>query len=203
VWVWNHHFDWEYRDTLQSPWYSALSQGQGLSCLIRAHLETEEDKYLRSAEKALESFLVGVEKGGVVYRDQDGYLWLEETIVDPPTHILNGFLWAIWGLNDYYLYTDDPHAKNVFEEGVRTLIHHLPSYDTGFWSLYEHSGTRMHMLASPFYHQLHIVQLRVMERITGERIFAQFADTWENYRNNWFYRTFALIYKVVFKVLYY
>ena len=29
--VWNHHFDWEYRDTLRAPWYSALAQGQAIS----------------------------------------------------------------------------------------------------------------------------------------------------------------------------
>ncbi|MFZ0480112.1 MAG: hypothetical protein WAL71_13285, partial [Terriglobales bacterium] len=22
LWVWNHHFDWEYRNTLKAPWYS-------------------------------------------------------------------------------------------------------------------------------------------------------------------------------------
>ena len=38
--VWNHYFDWEYRDTLKSPWYSALSQGQGISLLLRAFQET-------------------------------------------------------------------------------------------------------------------------------------------------------------------
>ncbi len=34
--VWQHHFDWEYRDTLKAPWYSALAQGQGISVLVRA-----------------------------------------------------------------------------------------------------------------------------------------------------------------------
>ena len=34
--VWNHHFDWEYRDTLKAPWYSGLAQGQGISLLVRA-----------------------------------------------------------------------------------------------------------------------------------------------------------------------
>jgi hypothetical protein len=29
--VWHHHFNWEYRDTLKAPWYSALAQGQGIS----------------------------------------------------------------------------------------------------------------------------------------------------------------------------
>src|SRR5271165_5295865 len=36
LWVWNHHFDWEYRSTLRSPWYSGLAQGQGISLLLRA-----------------------------------------------------------------------------------------------------------------------------------------------------------------------
>ncbi|HUU81175.1 MAG TPA: D-glucuronyl C5-epimerase family protein, partial [Acidobacteriota bacterium] len=35
LWVWNHHFDWEYRTRLKAPWYSALAQGQGISLLVR------------------------------------------------------------------------------------------------------------------------------------------------------------------------
>ncbi len=38
--VWNHHFNWEYRNPLKSPWYSGLAQGQGISLLLRAHLDT-------------------------------------------------------------------------------------------------------------------------------------------------------------------
>ena len=37
------------------------------------------------------------------------------------------------------------------------------------------------MVASPFYHQLHIVQLRVMHRLTSEEEFARVADRWESY----------------------
>ena len=55
-----------------------------------------------------------------------------------------------------------------FLRGVRTLVRNLDRYDLGFWSLYEQSGTRLPMVASPFYHQLHIVQLRIMHRLTGE-----------------------------------
>ena len=45
IWVWNHHFDWEYRDTLKAPWYSGLAQGQGISLLVRAHHATSDPKY--------------------------------------------------------------------------------------------------------------------------------------------------------------
>ena len=35
--VWMHHFDWEYRNTLQAPWYSALAPGNGISLLARIY----------------------------------------------------------------------------------------------------------------------------------------------------------------------
>ena len=203
IWVWNHLFDWEYRDTLKSPWYSALSQGQGISCLLRAHKLTDEKKYLEAAEKALESFFVDMDQGGVIHRDDQGWLWLEEAIVHPPTHILNGFLWAIWGLYDYYIYTGDLRTKEVYDQGIKTLIHNLPSFDTGFWSLYEHADKKMQMLASPFYHRLHIVQLKIMSQLSGEKLFSEYADKWQKYQDNFIYYYSALFYKAVFKIIYY
>ena len=201
--VWNHHFDWEYRDALKSPWYSALSQGQGVSLLLRARKETGNEAYLKAAEEAFATFKRGLDEGGVTYKDRDGNLWFEEAIVDPPTHILNGFMWAAWGVYDYSLYTGDPEAKELFKAAVKTLKQNLPLFDAGYWSLYEHSGTKMKMLASPFYHNLHIVQLKVMHGLTGERLFHQFAERWEGYRNSPLKKTRALLYKSIFKLAYY
>jgi len=203
TWVWNHHFDWEYRDKLIAPWYSALSQGQGISVLVRAHQDSGNEKYLSAAKKALDSFKKETETGGVTYRDGKGHTWFEEAIVDPPTHILNGFIWAVWGVYDYFLHTGDPVAHRLFQESVKTLCNQLPKFDTGFWSLYEQSGTRMKMVASPFYHSLHIVQLRVMHRLTQEGVFQDFADRWERYQKSSFKRSYALAYKAIFKLLYY
>jgi len=203
VWVWNHHFDWEYRTPLKAPWYSALSQGQGLSVLVRAYQETENPAYQEAAQRAFESFLKTTDEGGVTYLDGKGYTWFEETIVDPPTHILNGFLWASWGVYDYPLHTQSQEAKEIFAEAVRTLKDNLHRFDAGFWSLYEQSGTRMQMLASPFYHSLHIVQLQVMHRLAGEPTFANYAHRWDTYRRSQFKRTLALAHKAAFKLLYY
>jgi len=202
-WVWNHDFDWEYRTPLKAPWYSALAQGQGLSVLVRAHRETASPRYLQTAQLAFEPFLETVDKGGVADVDAQGYTWFEETIVNPPTHILNGFMWASWGVYDYHLHTGDPQAERLFGEAVRTLAHNLHRFDAGFWSLYEQSGTRMRMLASPFYHQLHVVQLQVMHRLTGAPIFAEYASRWEGFRANPINRTLALAYKAAFKLLHY
>jgi heparosan-N-sulfate-glucuronate 5-epimerase len=201
--VWNHHFDWEYRDTLKAPWYSALAQGQGVSVLVRAHRESGETRYLVAAQNALSSFYHPMTEGGVAFTDDRGDLWFEEYIVSPPTHILNGFIWASWGVHDYFLATGDRAAKQLFSCAVQTMLHNLDRYDLGFWSLYEQSGTRLPMVASAFYHRLHIVQLRVMYRLTGEDAFARVADRWEGYTRSRSKRARALCYKSAFKLCYY
>jgi heparosan-N-sulfate-glucuronate 5-epimerase len=203
VWVWNHHFHWEYRDTLKAPWYSGLAQGQGISLLVRAHQATNESKYYEAAQRAFVSLLRSVDQGGVLFTDERDDVWIEEYLVNPPTHILNGMIWALWGVHDYALATKDAAARNLCDQVVRTLERNLPLYDVGFWSLYEQSGTRLKMVASPFYHRLHIVQLGIMHRLTGLSVFREYAERWEKYERSGIKRVQALAYKSVFKVCYY
>ncbi len=201
--MWMHHFNWEYRDTLVAPWYSALAQGQGISALLRAYKETGDAKYKHAADDAIQAFHHDVSQGGVTFTDPAGDLWYEEYIVTPPTHVLNGFMWASWGVYDYILVTGDEHARELFRRAITTLVKNLRTFDTGFWSLYEHSGTFLPMMASGFYHRLHIVQLRVMAKITGEPYFAEMAEKWTGYtRSAWKSRR-ALAMKALFKLCYY
>ncbi|HVM94251.1 MAG TPA: D-glucuronyl C5-epimerase family protein [Terriglobales bacterium] len=201
--VWHHRFDWEYRSTLKAPWYSGLAQGQGISLLLRAHAQTGDTKYSQAAEEAFECLTRPVSEGGVLFEDHEGNLWIEEYLVDPPTHILNGFMWALWGVLDFWIAIAEPSAKEVFDRGVSTLLRNLARYDTGYWSLYEQSGTRLKMLASPFYHRLHVVQLRIMAALTGLREFAEFAHQWETYASRRANRARALIGKSAFKLVHY
>jgi hypothetical protein len=203
VWVWNHNFDWEYRTRLKAPWYSGLAQGQGISLLVRAWQATGDLAYLNAAHAAFHSFCKPVSQGGVAFTDEAGDLWFEEYIVTPPTHILNGFIWACWGVHDYFLATKSQTAKQLFAKAVETLRKNLHRYDLGFWSLYEQSGTGLPMVASPFYHRLHITQLRIMHRLTGHEFFAAYGDRWESYGRSSVKRARALCYKGAFKLCYY
>ncbi|HWR34482.1 MAG TPA: D-glucuronyl C5-epimerase family protein [Clostridia bacterium] len=202
-WVWNHHFDFEYRTPLRAPWYSGLAQGQGISVLVRAYSETHDDRYLDAARRAFQCLLALAENGGVIHQDAEGNRWIEEYIVDPPTHILNGFMWALWGVYDFMLLTGDKDARKVWADSLATIKANLHDYDNGYWSLYEQSGTPLRMIASPFYHQLHIVQLDVMHRLTGDVFFATYADRWRQYQRSRFRRGHALIHKTIFKLSYY
>ena len=204
--VWQHHFDWEYRVPLRAPWYSGLAQGQGISLLVRAHQESGDRIYADAATAAFEALERDVQSGGVRHTDERGGVWLEEYIVHPhpPTHILNGFIWALWGVWDYAIATGNHHARELFAGCADTAAANLARFDCGYWSLYElgRAGS-MQVMASPFYHRLHIVQLRVMHALTGEAIFAKYADRWEGYASNLLYRGRSLGHKALFKLLHY
>ena len=201
--VWKHKFRWHYKEYLEPGWYSAHSQGTGISLLARLYKETGDNIYLETAKKAFLSLDTVINEGGVKFIDTDGNVWLEEYIINSPTHILNGFLWALWGVWDYYLLTKEDRAFNLFNTCVQTLKKNLFSYDIGFWSLYDLSKQNFKMIASHFYHRLHIVQLRATFIISGENIFNDYSDKFTVYSKNKFYVFFALVYKAVFKIFYF
>jgi heparosan-N-sulfate-glucuronate 5-epimerase len=65
------------------------------------------------------------------------------------------------------------------------------------------SGTWLPMIASPFYHRLHVTQLRVLHRITSETVFDRYRTRWQGYARSKSNRTRALLYKGAFKLCYY
>jgi len=201
--VWHHYFDFEYARLLKSPWYSGLAQGQIISFLLRAFKITENKLYLHTAKDAILSFKKDITEGGVIYKDKNNFLWIEEYITTPPMHILNGFIWAWWGLYDYCLLIDDPAIIKLKEELLNTLENKLFLYDSGTWSLYDQSDKQIPNYASPFYHKLHIVQLEIMYKLTNIDIFKETADKWQSYADSRYNKTKAFLFKVLFKLKYF
>jgi len=201
--VWNHYFDFEYRDTLTSPWYSGLAQGLGISVLLRAYKETNNEKYLDTYHEAWKSMTTTADEGGVIYIDKNQNYWIEEYIVNPPTHILNGFIWALWGVYDSWKILNNNDAKELFEKCCKTLENNLEKYDYDHWSLYDQAGLPLNNMASSFYHKLHIVQLEILSNLSGNHTFQKFADKWRSCNSSNFYKYRALINKSIFKILYY
>ncbi|MBN1505713.1 MAG: hypothetical protein JW955_02645 [Sedimentisphaerales bacterium] len=203
TYLWPHRFDFEYFRPLVAPWFSGLAQGQGLSVLLRAHAFTGFREYLDAADHVYRSLVTPIGQGGVQYADGDGHIWIEEYLVEPPTHILNGFIWGLWGIWDYHLFTRREEARQLFDAYTQTILFNLPKYDVRIWSLYELTPQRIKSIASPFYHKLHLVQLEVMHRLTGDATFAEYAERWRGYTERASFRLAAKAYKAVFKLLYY
>lgn len=137
--------------------YSAMTQGEGISLLVRAFCATGEKIYLDAAVAALKPFEKNVQEGGVVSRVSEGVV-LEESPFAEYRAILNGWIFAAMGLHDLLLVGEKIWIRNLLRDTITTLVNMLPLYDAGYWSFYDLSRH----LASPFYHRLHIAQLEVL-----------------------------------------
>ena len=163
------------------------------------HRLTGIDAFSACADR-FQSFQRSVSEGGVVVEDDRGHIWIEEYLVDPPSHILNGFIWALWGVYDYARWSGQFDALRIWAAGVATLAKRLADFDTGWWSLYEARDGSREMLASRYYHTLHITQLRVMYRLTGIDAFSACADRFQTYLDRPSHRALAFGRKAIFKL---
>lgn len=174
--------------------YSSMAQAEGISLLIRAYIAFEDKKYLNAADSALKYMLLPIEEGGTTKYIGDS-VYFYECPEDPL--ILNGWIFSIWGLLDYWKFTNDSKLKEILDKTLATLERDLPAYDLGYWSKYEDKKR----IASPFYHKLHVAQLRVMYDLTGKEIYKVYADRWENFSNNWLFSKIAFIKKAIQKIM--
>lgn len=161
------------------PWQSAFSQSRGLSILLRGFQLTGDEGYAKMAERALISFTKPVGEGGVTCFSNWGPFY-EEYTADVPTMVLNGKIFALCGLYDFVrVFPENRTAKALFENGVETLVKILPQYDMGFWSRYNLCDASWYPEIDPAtisYQRLHVTQLDMMHRLTGEDIFKQYAQ---------------------------
>jgi heparosan-N-sulfate-glucuronate 5-epimerase len=129
---------------LKSGWYSAMAQGHAISLLCRLYNHTKEEIYLRSANQALSLFdkLVDSEDGGVkaYFLNQTSLIWFEEYPTRPHNlFVLNGFIYSLIGLNDYVMACqyENEKIRQMFLNGVKSLIKLINLYDTGSRTLYD------------------------------------------------------------------
>ncbi len=116
-------------------------------------------------------------------------------------------MWALWGVFDFWLARADASAKEIFDRGVETLLRNLARFDTGYWSLYEQSGTNNRNPAEnagqPFLSPLAYRTVASNVEVDRRPRFAAVADRWEGYAQRRGNRTRALVEKSIFKLLHY
>jgi hypothetical protein len=160
---------------------SAMAQGEAVSVLLRAAQTTQSDLYVHAAVRAAQPFRHSICEGGVSWTAPRGDLIFEEAATAEPAHILNGWIFAAWGLFELRPYA--AWAGEMFDRSIDTLLERLPLYDSGRWSYYslalERGGFRR--LATLKYHAFHIAQLHVLASMTGHAAFEETACRWQGY----------------------
>ncbi len=175
------------RYSLKPPWPSAMAQGEGISLLARAYKRTQKEFY---AEKAIEAFKImemySID-GGVLSSFPDGSPALEEYPSRPQSLVLNGMLFAIFGVYDF-VEMIDCSRRPFLADLLKGLSENIHRYDMGFWSKYDlYQGG---MISSKIYHNLHIEQLDALMRIDKRDIWQSYKDRWHKYSSRPLYRLF-------------
>ena len=172
-----YRYDWPTYN-LKQPWRSAMANGEALTPLVKAHEMTGDISYLDTAKRLLNSFFIEVEDGGVTYKDSDSSWWYEEYVADnigaEESRVLNGMLFALIGVYEYYKYTNDMDAKLIFDKGVNSVKENLAKYDDGNGHSY------YDILHNPpdKYHLIHVDLLNKLFGITHEEIFREYSEKW-------------------------
>lgn len=167
---------------LDPPWYSSLAQGEAISFLVRAARVLDRSELFELATQTarplvdLDSPLIALTPDGPV---------LQEYPTDPPSHVLNGWLFSLWGLYDLAHSGRSTggivaEAADAFAAGAAALAARIDRYRTGLgWSLYDLYPHPLPNVASPFYHRLHVEQLQRQQELHPDPRMAAVAADWE------------------------
>ncbi len=119
------------KHTLEAPWWSAMAQGEALSLFVRLFEATGDARWRDAADKTFATLddLGPRDKPWSVYVDERKYLWFEEYAGNTkPLIVLNGHMFALFGVWDYQQLTGSKKAGALFDAGVTTLREYLPLF---------------------------------------------------------------------------
>ena len=167
-------------------WISAMAQGEAISLLLRVAEAESDDSYVDAAVRLAEPFQLDVADGGVVFRSPRGDAFLEEAAVMPASHILNGHIFAMWGVIELAVARPKPWLIELAAATLHTLRRRLELYDAGYWSYYSLLGTPsgFRSVALLKYHAFHVAQIRVTAALSRDLYFSTIADRWQGYADS-------------------
>jgi hypothetical protein len=165
---------------------SAMCQGLAISFATRAlRCKLVDRDACRRLDELMEAIktnmLAPLDREGTSLRTPEGLFFLEFCRKDQLV-VLNGWIFAVFGLVDYLKHRQDPQTAALLDETLATMIAVLPRYclPSG-WSLYNSEGR----ISSPFYHDLHIALLDALFRLTARDAFRDYAQSFRRANCAW------------------
>ncbi|EWM64626.1 mucin-5AC [Micromonospora sp. M42] len=182
AWWYPYEFDFPrcaQMPVIHAPWFSAMAQGQLLSLFTRLAAVTGEQKWRQAADRTFASLLLPPQTGlpWASWVDDAGHLWFEEYPLTPGVtgeRVLNGHIFALYGVYDYWRHTSDQRAAALFDGAATTLRRHVPTtFRAPQWASRYSIGCPSSYAG---YHPVHIGQLLKTYEMTRAPVFAAMAD---------------------------
>ena len=182
-WWFPYRFPWTYYDrTLTAPWYSGMAQGQVLSLFVRLAEATGNNMWDNAADHTSTSFTQQhTATAPWASLEIDHHLYFEEYAgSQPPLLVLNGHIFAMFGLYDYWRRTGNATVAGLIDGGATTVLERmLPAVRVeGGVSYYcvQADYCQSPLWQNQGYHPIHSWQLDTLARITGDARFTTWAQ---------------------------
>ncbi len=177
-----YQFDWIHENAnLQNGWTSAMAQGQTLAVMCMAYHNSADNKYLQAAEVIFTTMHKNFGDSWNLFIDSEDYLWYEEYPNSDFCHVLNGKLFGMWGLWDYYCITRDNDALKLLQGGIASVIDNYQIWDVDGQ---DGSSYCTHSDTISDYHWIHKRQLAEYRDMFGINDFDIILKTFTNERSN-------------------
>lgn len=158
---------------------SCLVQGVAISAMLRLCVGRPSKRVARVLERAFERLAAPISEGGTLTQLGEGP-FLEEYPEQPPSHVLNGCIYALFGLYDLTDVLGHTRAGELARSLEVSLAVAINRFSTVLgWSRYALNLSGRAPLASMHYHRMHVLCLRVLAARTGMSAFTLQADRWE------------------------
>lgn len=183
AWYFPYDFDFapmgDTSEILRAPWYSGMAQGRELSVFVRM-FEATGDARWRTAADATFASMAQAPSGSLPYGsyvDSSRRLWLEEYPRYPASNgenVLNGHIFALWGLLDYWSLTGNAQAATLSKGAIATVVSTAVDHfrRAGGSSLY----SLRHRTLAKTYHQIHVEQFLQLWQFTHDIFFVNAAN---------------------------
>ena len=191
--IWWHNTD-NKKYNIKAPWASAMAQGEAISFLLRMHQITGNEEYLNTSIAAANFLLDENHPKRVAIRDKNNNLWLEEYPSSIPSFVLNGFIYALFGLYDLYRVTNDEKIKASIDECVLTLENNIDKFDAGYWSYYD--LLKKELVRYYYQKNVHVLQLEVLALLTKKEKFDFYAKKWKKNLTSFNFLLVRIMYRV-------
>jgi hypothetical protein len=179
-----------------------MAQGQAASLLVRAAASLGRPELVDDAFRAAAPLLDGT--GRLVASTREGPV-LQEYPTEPPAHVLNGWIFALFGLFDVSAVEDSERsatAAEAFTAGAATLSARLPRYElAGAWTRYDLYPHPLPNVASPFYHRLHAELVGALARLHPDPRLTDAAEKWRRSASAAAPTALAVARKIAFRIV--
>ena len=182
-----------------------MGQGQILSVLTRGRLlgyPKSVDQYIKGV---INSFRLPISHANGFVSADLGDVILQEYphLLSTFPSVLNGWLYGLIGMNDAIKAGyGDAEFEALYLASLSTLKRQLPTYDVGFWSLYNQPASILN-ICSAHYQCQHIVLLQALGKLEHDYTLLEYSDRFSRQQSSLMCRALALVTKVAANVLKY